>query len=123
MKVSVKAQSERIYTPDLGNNMDVPEAEQWKIVIRQPSKWRMTQTGLTTELVNGEVRQAFHYQEYLSAFINRFINAPQLAVNSGESTRDMEPSDLFEFDEFSGVVTEIGKIVNELKAGETDTKN
>lgn len=105
---------------DLGDNLEQPDSQQWKIVLRKPAKYK---TRMTTMVVGGEVVSRFDTGDFIDGYVVRHINAPDIAVDGGKG-RKLRTADLFSFETFEPVVEQLTEVINEMNSGEeTDPKN
>lgn len=95
---------------DYGENLEQPEAEQWAIILRKPTKYRMA---MTTMIVSGTTETRFDTEEYAKSFLVRQDNAPHITVD-GRKPRRILFEDLFTFEEFEDVVLQIMEAIGEM---------
>lgn len=119
MKVSVARNPLNTVVPDFAGNLELPEAEQWQIVLRQPAKYKAS---LTTMIVGGEVVSKFDTADFVESWVVRHVNPPDIEID-GKITRPLRTSDLFDFDEFDPVVQQVMNIINKVNQEEPDLKN
>jgi hypothetical protein len=122
MEIKVSAASLVTVVPDVGNNLDLPEGEQFRIVMQRPSRWNIQKGGLRPIIKNGEVEMEIDRENTIRLYVKRFINAPLLKHDDG-SQREMTVQDLFEYDELAPVLAEVESTMREMNEAEPDRKN
>jgi len=107
MKIKVNAANEYSFTPDVFNNMKLPEVEQFKIVFRKlnqtlcSDRWVSYSMGRKNEMI-------INMREKVRDHIVRFVNPPTLQID-GKEEKVMDIDDLLseKYPELSDLVSQI----------------
>lgn len=122
--MEIKVSAARVVTlvPNIGENLELPENEQFRIVMQKPSRWNASKGGLRPIIKNGEVEMEIDRENAIKMYVKKLINPPVLQLDGG-TTREMDVRDLFEYDELSSVLDEVSKAMHKMNESEPDRKN
>jgi hypothetical protein len=114
LEIKAIAKNEHKVVPDIGDNLKLPSAEQFAVVVIKRHRLMMQ-----TESVKANGK--FSIRDFIEPCIKRLDNPPML--NFGKLKRAMVISDIFEVDELEPVFNAIAEKINEISLGGEDKKN
>jgi hypothetical protein len=122
MEIRIKRNQSRTIYPDIDDNLSLPEGERFGVELEKPSQQRLADASV--EIITdeyGNVRQRVNTNAITRAYIKRLINPPELVIN--DRRRKMKIEDIFRFDEFADLATQIDRAMGEMRDEEDGPKN
>ena len=111
MEIQLGSKNEFEFVPDIGNNLELPEQEQFKVVYRKLSN-RLHASQWSSFDKEGNFN--YNYFDKIKANVIRLVNPPELRFNTGQ-LKKMTVKDLCneENHELFGLVEQITNAIEE----------
>jgi len=119
MKINIsKPQTTTVY-PDIENNAELPEADQFAVILEKPSALKLAAATRKIFLVDGEVQEQFDWSGSARAYVKELVNPPTLSIDGKE--RRLRLEDVFNYDDLLPIRDAINAGIEHIRNQEGDT--
>ena len=109
---------EKVFYPNIQNNLELPESDRFGFVLTIPNRARILKI-IDNEIDGEEIKQEINTDKYLKVHVKKLVNAPE--IQDGNIKRKMKVDDLFLYSALDEIYTQVLNEINQFR-GSVDIK-